>query len=292
MQDGLEEAGGGVGEVDDHAGAAAAEVGEPQAGVGAGVAFLLLEAAAFFVLGDLGGDDVEHAAAQDAQAAGVEVGGLGDQVGLGGLAGRGVDAGWQRVEGGGDDAGLGGVDVAGVHAGPQVGVGLEGGGELLLGRCGGGVDAGVVGGPGGHGAGAVVVGEVAGAGQDRQPQRVEAGRGVGQGEQDLTLGCGREVERVDPGGLVQRVLDPGRARHQGVRERDGGLAHGPRLGVTTDTFRTGVRTVEKRARRRSCGQKAVLRWVGRSSAGLSATWWWAQGTLAAHDRVRAVSRSR
>ena len=64
-------------------GGAVAAPAQAQPGGLRGPAFLLLEAAAFVVLGDLGGHDLEDLATEDPQPGGVEVGGLGDQVGLG-----------------------------------------------------------------------------------------------------------------------------------------------------------------------------------------------------------------
>ena len=59
-------------------------------GAFAGAAFLVLEQAAFVLLGDLGCDHVQHVAAEDLQRLRVVVGGLGQQPLLGGV-GQGGD---------------------------------------------------------------------------------------------------------------------------------------------------------------------------------------------------------
>ena len=78
---------------------------------------------------DLGGDDGQDPAAQDAQVGGVERACLLEQVGLGAGVGVGVDVGGQGVDGAHHDVGAGAVDGAGTQCVGYAGVAGQGPGR-------------------------------------------------------------------------------------------------------------------------------------------------------------------
>ncbi len=135
-------------------------------GGGGRVAFLAFEELGFVGVGGVGVDDFQEPASEPFQRAGVEVLGLGEQVGLGVLDQRRVEVGGEVVEGPEDDLGL--LDV---H--PTLGEGVAG---LVVGlQSGGQPDGAVGGGAGGLG----VVG---------QPGRGRRGTGPAGDVERLGLG--------------------------------------------------------------------------------------------------------
>ena len=241
---GAQASGDGVGDAGVDLGGAVAAAAEGEAGQAAGAAFLVLEGAAFVVVGDVGGDDLEDLAAQDAQVSRVERGGLLDEVDLRATHDVGVEVVGEVVERAGDDPGLLEVDAAGQESGADpVPAVLEGFGDTGIGQGGAVAAAGVVGQPGGGAAGAGVIGHVVGGGKHPHPQAVQGGRRRGtarpgpppSGSWSSAPGR-RALPRPPPRAPARRMPAPG-----------GGEAAGP--GPCTHArpdrrhFRPGVRTL-------------------------------------------------
>jgi hypothetical protein len=176
VQQRLEDPGRRVGQVDEDPRAPGAEVLEEQAGVGAGLPFLLLEPPALLVLGDLGSDDVEDAAAQDAEPARVEVLGLGHEPGLGLRPELGTDPRRELVERGHDHPRLREVDLPGQHPGSDPGVpGLQRCGQLGVAGRRSRIDPGLVSDPRPDRPGTGLDSDVPRVRHHRQPQALHPG---------------------------------------------------------------------------------------------------------------------
>ena len=237
LEVGAQASGDGVGDAGVDLGGAVAAAAEGEAGEAAGAALLVLEGAAFVVLGDVGGDDLEDLAAQDSQVSRIEGGGLLDEVDLRPAHDVGVEVVGEVVERAGDDPGLLEVDAAGEESGADlVPAVLERFGDAGIGQGGAVAAAGVVGQPGGGAAGTGVIGHVVGGGKDPHPEAVEAVGGAGQLHQGLRLLARGHQHRVGERCLVHRRVHLGGTRQHRVAGKVPVLVHALTLDATTDIF--------------------------------------------------------
>jgi hypothetical protein len=267
---GAQASGDGVGDAGVDLGGAVAAAAEGEAGEAAGAALLVLEGAAFVVVGHVGGDDLEDLAAQDAQVSRVERGGLLDEVDLRALHDVGVEVVGEGVERAGDDPGLLEVDAAGQESGADpVPTVLEGLGDPGVDQGGAVAAARVVGQPGGGTASAGVVGHVVGGGEHAHPQADKSVGGAGQLDQGLSLLARGHQHRVGehPVGehrvgehclVHRRVHLCGTCQH-GVAAKLRVLVHALTLDLTSDIFDQAFERCGQAIGRRRCGRNPALR---------------------------------
>ena len=186
------------------------------------------------VLGDLGGHDLEDLATEDPQLGGVEVRGLGDQVGLGLGPDRVVEAVGELAQRGGDRVRLLDVDAPGPdRVGERVPARVQLFGEPTEADRGTGRDPGLVGQPRRRGPGPGVQGDVVGGGD--HPEQEALGAADHPGQLDHRGGLRRRVSCTAGPPRRPRRARPRSRRHRpapGARSRGRGVlpcAHASRL---------------------------------------------------------------
>ena len=217
LQVGQQPVGHGVGDPAAEVGGAVTPPARRQPRVAGRSRLLALQRPPLLLVGDLGGDHVEHPAPQDPQLPRTEPCGLGHQPLLGQALDVGADVVGQVVQRPHDHLGLRGVDDAFPQPrGHPLPPGVQRLAQAQVPPALTAVQPRRVAQPRRLVAGTDLLGHVGGRGEDPQSQLRQPSRQLGQLQQRLPLVAGAHEARVDVGDVLQRRVDRRRAAQYGM----------------------------------------------------------------------------